>query len=136
MDLSSFTDVPQSGTENSARETSSMLSVFQVNLISPRPKYVYKVSLMFFVLMSFFRCCLHSSWNSRRGDAGHPDSAPCFGLLCQKESTFSEGDKKQLFQHAIRAQCGKIPVRDNRPEEGTGGGLCLSLFGINCKFAL
>lgn len=74
--------------------------------------------MMVFVLMSFFPRCLHSSWNSRRGDAGHSDSAPGFNLLCQKESTMGKKDEKQRFQHAVHAQCGEIPVRVNWAQEG------------------
>lgn len=83
--------------------------------------------------MSFFLSCLQSSWNSRRGDAGHPASAPRFDLLCQKESTLGEEDEKQLFQHAVHAQCGKIPVRDNWAQEGSSEGICLSLSVIKCQ---
>lgn len=69
-----------------------------------------------------------SSWNSRRGDTGHPASAPGFGLLRPKESTLGEEDEKQFFQHAVHAQCSEIPVR-KRSSQGKG----LSLLVRKCK---
>lgn len=114
-----FTDVLQTGRENTARKTCTtwlhpqvyLIFIFFIvrNITLQHSQSLVTSKLYLFInKLPPLSMSLYLSWNSDWGDSRDCGPSSCFGLCCQEEAQPAGEATEQLAQYAIHAQTAKL----------------------------